>query len=106
MLNWFNSLKGYDELELPIDTLCADILGIVKGLRFYGKCDLAMSIFYWVHNRKDSDVLLNGSVVAVIINFLGKEGRVSTAVSLLDNLRKDGFGVDALAFTALIKCFC
>ncbi|GFY89533.1 pentatricopeptide repeat (PPR) superfamily protein [Actinidia rufa] len=101
MLKLFNS-QQLDETDLWVETLSFDILGIVKGLGFYRKCELVMRVFDWVRHRKDSEVLLNGSVVSVIINVLGKEGRVSSAASLLHDLHKDGFSVDVYAYTSLI----
>ncbi|KAF2320965.1 hypothetical protein GH714_032242 [Hevea brasiliensis] len=80
-------------------------LGIIKGLGFYKKCDLAMSVFEWVRNRKDCELVLNCSVVAVIISMLGKQGKVSAAASLLNNLRIDGLDLDVYAYTSLITAY-
>ncbi|KAL2486959.1 Ribonucleoside-diphosphate reductase small chain A [Abeliophyllum distichum] len=59
--------------EMSIETICFDVLGIIKALGFYKKCDLALKVFEWVRNRPDSDKLVNGSAVAVIINMWGKK---------------------------------
>ncbi|PSS02662.1 Pentatricopeptide repeat-containing protein [Actinidia chinensis var. chinensis] len=101
MLKLFHS-QQLDETGLWVETLSFDILGIVKGLGFYRKCELVMRVFDWVRGRKDTEVLLNGSVVSVIINVLGKEGRVSSTASLPHELHKDGFSVDVYAYTSLI----
>ena len=87
------------------DSLSSDILGIVKGLGFNNKLDLALSVFEWVRNREDCVSLLNGSVIAVMINLLGKSGRLSTAASLLHYLQKDGIQVDVYAYTSLISAY-
>ncbi|KAL2485631.1 Pentatricopeptide repeat-containing protein [Abeliophyllum distichum] len=58
--------------ELSIETICFDVLGIIKALGYYKKCDLALKVFEWVRNRPDSDKLVNGSAVAVIISMLGE----------------------------------
>ena len=50
-----------------MESLSLDVLGIVKGLGFYKKCDTALRVFEWVRNRKESELLLNGSIIAVII---------------------------------------
>lgn len=91
--------------ELDTESLSFDILGIIKGLGYYKKCDLALNVFEWARNRPDSGVLLNGSIIAVVISMLGKEGRISVASSLLHNLHKDGFGIDVYAYTSLITAF-
>ncbi|KAL2533315.1 Pentatricopeptide repeat-containing protein [Abeliophyllum distichum] len=91
--------------ELSIETICFDVLGIIKALGFYKKCDMALKVFEWVRNRPDSDKLVNGSVVAVIISMWGKEGQVSAAASFFHNLHNDGFGIDVYAYTSLITIF-
>ncbi|KAL2541864.1 Pentatricopeptide repeat-containing protein [Abeliophyllum distichum] len=91
--------------ELSIETICFDVLGIIKALRYYKKCDLALNVFEWIRNRPDSDKLVNRSAVAVIISMLGKEGQVSAAASFFHNLHNDGFGIDVYAYTSLITVF-
>ncbi|PON31618.1 Pentatricopeptide repeat, partial [Trema orientale] len=87
------------------ETLALDVLCIVKGLGFYKKCDLALSVFEWFRNREDCESVLSGSVAAVVISMLGKQGRVSAAASLLQNLHKDGFVLDVYAYTSLITAY-
>ncbi|KAF9619628.1 hypothetical protein IFM89_007949 [Coptis chinensis] len=93
------------ESEFELDILSVDLLGIVKGLGFYKKCQLAMDIFKWMRNHRDSELLLKGPVVAVLITTLGKENRVSDAASLLNCLHNDGFSVDVYAYTSMITAF-
>ncbi|KAK1395114.1 hypothetical protein POM88_014170 [Heracleum sosnowskyi] len=78
------------EPRFSVKSLSFDVLGVIKGLGYHKKCDLALRVFEWVRNRDDSEVLLNGSVVAVIISMLGRNGQVSTASNLFHKLCKDG----------------
>ncbi|KAJ7946134.1 Pentatricopeptide repeat-containing protein [Quillaja saponaria] len=84
------------------ESLSSNFLAIIKGLGFNKKSDLALGVFDWVRNRKDCALLLNGSMVAVVVNILGKAGQVSAAASLLHNLRIDGVELDVYAYTSLI----
>ena len=85
-----------------MESLSFDVSGIIKGLGFNKKCDLALTVFEWFRNCKDCDFILNGSVVAVIIGILGKQGRVSSEASLLHNLHNDGIDIDVYGYTSLI----
>ncbi|CAN6554812.1 unnamed protein product [Malus baccata var. baccata] len=91
-----------DEFGSCLDSLALDLLGIVKGLSFHKKFDLAISVFEWFKKREDCDLVLNGSVVAVIISILWKVGRVSNATSLFQNLHNEGFSLDVYAYTSLV----
>ncbi|XP_031276136.1 pentatricopeptide repeat-containing protein At5g02860-like [Pistacia vera] len=73
LLQLFESYR--ENPDVMIDGLSFDMLGIVKGLGFYKKCDLALSVFEWLRSRKDCELVLNGSVIPVIISMLGKEGK-------------------------------
>ncbi|XP_050210386.1 pentatricopeptide repeat-containing protein At5g02860 [Mercurialis annua] len=88
-----------------LNSLSLDILGIIKGLGFYKKCELAISVFNWVRSRDDFHTVLNCSVVAVMVTMLGKEGKLSVAGSLLSSLRNDGFDLDVYAYTSLITAY-
>ncbi|KAL2534619.1 Pentatricopeptide repeat-containing protein [Abeliophyllum distichum] len=82
LLNLCNSCdEEMGSSKLSIETICFDVLGIIKALGYYKKCDLALKVFEWVRNRPDSDKLVDGSAMAVIISMLGKEGQVSAAAS-------------------------
>lgn len=85
--------------------LSRDILAILKALGFRKKTQLAFSVFDWVRNHQDSSNLLTGSAIAVIVNILGKAGRVSSAASLLKTLENDGFEIDVYAYTCLITAY-
>ena len=74
------------------------VLGVIKGLGYYKKCYLAVSVFDWIRETKDFESDLSCSIVAVIISMLGKEGKVSAAGSLLNNLRKVGFDIDVYVY--------
>ncbi|KAJ6315186.1 hypothetical protein OIU78_018637 [Salix suchowensis] len=100
-------LLDYHKEELSLSSggkegLSNDVLGVIKGLGFYKKRDLAMSVFEWFKNRNDCGSVLSNSAVAVIISMLGKEGKVSVAAALLNDLHKDGFELDVYAYTSLI----
>ncbi|KAJ6299092.1 hypothetical protein OIU76_020131 [Salix suchowensis] len=98
-------LSLQEELSLSSggkEGLSNDVLGVIKGLGFYKKRDLAMSVFEWFKNRNDCGSVLSNSAVAVIISMLGKEGKVSVAAALLNDLHKDGFELDVYAYTSLI----
>ncbi|KAL3614279.1 hypothetical protein CASFOL_042353 [Castilleja foliolosa] len=84
------------------DFIFLDVLAIIKALGHNKKCELALSVFEWIRKRSDSDKLINGSLVAVIISMLGKDGQVSTAATLFHDLQKDGFDLDVYAYTSLI----
>ena len=86
-----------------VESLSFDVSGIIKGLRFNKKHDLALSVFEWVRNHKDCKLILNSSIVAVVIGILGKQGRVSAAKSLLHNLQKYGLDIDVYVYTSLIS---
>ncbi|KAL2465604.1 Pentatricopeptide repeat-containing protein [Abeliophyllum distichum] len=106
LLNLCNSCdEEMGSSKLSIETTCFDVLGIIKALGYYKKCDMALKVFEWVRNCPDSDKLVNGSAVAVIISMLGKEGQVSAAASFFHNLHNDGFGIDVYAYTSLITVF-
>ncbi|KAF5180301.1 Pentatricopeptide repeat-containing protein [Thalictrum thalictroides] len=93
------------ESEFDLETLSVDLLSIVKGLGFHKKCELALNIIKWIRNHKDSEFLLKGPVVAVLITSLGKENMVSDAASLLHSLHSDGFTVDVYAYTSMITAY-
>ncbi|KAL2930060.1 hypothetical protein RDABS01_035470 [Bienertia sinuspersici] len=95
--------ESEDVGSLDLESVNADILGIVKGLGFLGKCDLALNVFNWVRSRNNYQTLLNGPVVAVMISILGKEGHTSVAAYLISELNKDGFDIDVYAYTAMVS---
>ncbi|PKI71356.1 hypothetical protein CRG98_008215, partial [Punica granatum] len=67
-------IESYDEDgSFSVEFLGVEVLGIVKGLGYYKKCDLAMGVIDWVRNHRDFSMAINSSVLAVIINILGKE---------------------------------
>ncbi|XP_031282798.1 pentatricopeptide repeat-containing protein At2g18940, chloroplastic-like [Pistacia vera] len=72
--------------DVTINTLSFDMLGIVKGLGFDKKCDLALSVFEWFRSRKDCELVLNGRVIA-------------------NSLHKDGIDIDVYAYTSLISAY-
>ncbi|KAL2533319.1 Pentatricopeptide repeat-containing protein [Abeliophyllum distichum] len=82
--------------ELSIETICFDVLGISKALGFYKKCDLALKVFEWVRNRPNSDKLVNGSAVDVIISMWGKKvkfrlnRRYREAVMVFKKMEEEG----------------
>ncbi|KAL2504021.1 Pentatricopeptide repeat-containing protein [Abeliophyllum distichum] len=52
LLNLCNSCdEEMGSLELSIETICFDVLGIIKALGYYKKCDLALKVFEWIRNR-------------------------------------------------------
>ncbi|KAL2474934.1 Pentatricopeptide repeat-containing protein [Abeliophyllum distichum] len=73
--------------ELSIETICFDVLGIIKALGYYKKCDMALKVFEWVRNRPDSDKLVNGSAVAVIISI---NMRYREAVMVFKKMEEEG----------------
>ncbi|KAL2454851.1 Pentatricopeptide repeat-containing protein [Abeliophyllum distichum] len=94
LLNLCNSCdEEMGSSELSIETICFDVLGIIKALGFHKKCDLALKVFEWVRNRPDSDKLVNGSVVAVIISMWGKKvsnRRYREAVMVFKKMEEEG----------------
>ncbi|RZC62343.1 hypothetical protein C5167_024132 [Papaver somniferum] len=88
--------------KFHLESLSFDLLSIIKALGFHKKCELALGVFEWMRNHKDSEFLLKGSVVAVIIRILGREGMVTKAASLLLSLSKEGVTIDVYAYTSMI----
>ncbi|KAG9157810.1 hypothetical protein Leryth_026483 [Lithospermum erythrorhizon] len=73
-----NRLSPQDGIQLSLETLRYDVLSIIKALGYHNKCDVALSVFQWFRKHSDWEILLKGSVAAVVITMLGKEGRVSS----------------------------
>ncbi|KAL2485862.1 Pentatricopeptide repeat-containing protein [Abeliophyllum distichum] len=94
LLNLCNSCdEEMGSSELSIETICFDVLSIIKALGFYKKCDLAPKMFEWVRNRPDSDKLVNRSAVAVIISMWGKKvsnRRYMEAVMVFKKMEEEG----------------
>ncbi|KAL2456510.1 Pentatricopeptide repeat-containing protein [Abeliophyllum distichum] len=54
LLNLCNSCdEEMGSSKLSIETICFDVLGIIKALGYYKKCDLALKVFEWVRKRPD-----------------------------------------------------
>ena len=102
LLELFVNLKE-NEGGIDLESVNADILGIIKGLGFYKKSDLALSVFNWVHTQNGYEIMLDGPVVAVMVSILGKEGRLLAAASLINKLEKVGYDVDVYAYTAMVS---
>ncbi|KAI3851468.1 hypothetical protein MKW92_040921 [Papaver armeniacum] len=88
--------------KFHLESLSFDLFSIIKALGFHKKCELALGVFEWMRNHKDSEFLLKGSVVAVIIRILGREGMVTKAASLILSLSKEGVTIDVYAYTSMI----
>ncbi|KAK6916363.1 Pentatricopeptide repeat [Dillenia turbinata] len=91
--------------EFDFEEKSWDVMDVIKGLGFYKKCDLALKVFERERSHDKAKLLVNNSVVAVIINILGKKGVVSVAGSLLNDLQKDRFCIDVCAYTSFITAY-
>ncbi|KAL2490285.1 Pentatricopeptide repeat-containing protein [Abeliophyllum distichum] len=81
--------------ELSIETICFDVLGIIKALGYYKKCDLALKVFEWVRNRPDSDKLVNGFGIDVyaytsLITVFASNMRYREAVMIFKKMEEEG----------------
>ncbi|KAL3611602.1 hypothetical protein D5086_002622 [Populus alba] len=89
-------LLDYHKEELSLSSggkegLSNDALGVIKGLGFYKKRDLALSVFEWFKNRNDCGSVLSNSAVAVII-------------SLFEGMKNAGILPDEYTYNTLITC--
>ncbi|KAK6916492.1 Pentatricopeptide repeat [Dillenia turbinata] len=102
-IEFLDSNVELEEFDFGAKSL--DVLGVIGGLGFYKKCDMALKVFERVRSHDKAKSLVNNSVVAVIFNILGKKGVVSVAGSLLNDLHKDRFCIDVYAYTSLITAY-